>query len=100
MLLGVFGTVALSVAIAVGLIDVVKAFLPSWFNAKGKTVVAVVLEVTVSWLLAAVSGYSVIQIIFTIVCTVAIAQLLYEYVLKILKSIADYFKFKNTWNRE
>lgn len=89
---GIIGAVVFA-AVAVGLVEVVKNFLPKDLNSKIKTVIAIVIEVVV-----AVVGAILIKndgagaVVITAIGTVALAQLFYEIIVNFINKLVEFLK--------
>lgn len=96
MLLTTIFNVLISSFVAIGLVEVIKNFLPESLNSKVKTIISLVVELiaAVVYVVAFGAGTSVFIKIITVVATVATSQLLYENVINLLKKLTELIKSK------
>lgn len=91
---GLIGAVVFS-AVAVGLVEVVKGFLPDTLSSKTKEVISLVIEVIV-----AIVGAVLIKadgagaVVLTAIGTVAFAQLFYTSIVSLIKKLTAFLKSK------
>lgn len=97
----VFNAIAFSV-VAVGVVELLKGFIPDTVGSKAKAIIALVVELVVAILGAfAFSGdATVIAKIATVVATVGIAQVGYETVVKLITKLTAFLKSKITTKAE
>lgn len=88
-------------AIAVGLVEVIKNFLPENFNSVAKTVLGVVIEVVVAVLGAFIfdANETLITKIAIVVAAVGLAQVFYATILSLLTKLKDFLKSKTSENK-
>lgn len=98
---GVISAIAIASMVSVALTDVIKNLLPNWVNSKGKTVVAVVLEVV----FGAIAGLicetgnalsTIVRVVVVAGLTIAVSQIGYNYILKFLQALIEKLKAKKT----
>lgn len=86
-------TVAVSTFLAVGLIDVIKVFLPETTKPQIKAIVAILVELVISIFIGLfVSELKIVQLIFVAIATIATSQIFYNDVLKLFTSLISFIK--------
>lgn len=93
-MLSVIITVLIAAFISVGLVDVVKNYLPEETGAKTKTTVSVIIAAIVGGLLGFVLDKGVITIIAVVIGSIATANNGYNYLLSLIKKLKDYIEAK------
>lgn len=89
-------SVVIASFIAIGLVEVVKNFLPENMSSKVKAIIGIGVEavVAVMFVISFGQGLTVFAKIATVISTIAVSQLLYENLVNLLKRLADYLKSK------
>lgn len=91
---GIVGAVVFA-TIAVGLVEVIKNFLPESLNSKIKAVISLAVEVIV----AVVGGILIANdgagaVVLTVIGTVALAQLFYTSIIALIQKLTKFLKSK------
>lgn len=96
MLLTTIFNVLISSFVAIGLVEVIKNFLPDSLNSKVKTIISLVVELIAAAVYVAAfgAGTSVFIKVITVIATVATSQLLYENVVSLLKKLTELISSK------
>jgi len=87
-------TAAVSTFLAVGLVDVIKVFLPETTKAQVKAIVAILVELAISIFTGLIGGLTVVQLIFVVIATVAASQIFYNDIIKLFTSLISFIKSK------
>lgn len=82
--------------IAIGLVEVVKNFLPDSLDSKIKTIIGIAIELAVAvvFVILLGGGVSIFAKIAVILATVSVSQLFYEVIIRLLNKLVDFLKSK------
>lgn len=81
--------------IAVGLVEVIKGFLPETVGSKAKEIIALVVEAVVAVVGAIlVHTDGAAAVVITVIGTIALSQLFYTNVVALIKKLTEFLKSK------
>ena len=87
-----FLTIGFISLIVIGLMEVVKNFLPENVNKKITTIISLVIGVVIPVGFGIVSKSGVVEIVLTTIGVVGLTQTTYNFILKLLKTLIDKIK--------
>lgn len=94
ILSGLIGALVFSI-VAVGLVEVIKGFLPETVGSKAKEVISLAVEVVVAVVGAIlIKADGVAAVVLTAIGTVALSQLFYTNVVALIKKLTEFLKSK------